>query len=596
MICRFKLNNMKQLLWALSYLCLENISINIRRFCCTSKKNWQLIHNTNLGDRLMACVIANSSEESVDEQIYEFIVENLGFKELKIYQDVSPNLKCLDFLNHKFVEKLSLRLTQRIKLSNYNYNLSVDRLDLVILKNMRYNEDMFVFFGNISVNKEIKVSTLVTNEENITNITNFILALLKNASNELQTVNIDAVETTNEFRMKIAEALEEKKNLKNVHLSFLDKLPTDVLVNLHEKSFRNTNRFSMMDFRMNWDFRLLQMYLNSISSLEQLIFWWPSDGPVADLEEKNLLYSILKSKHSFSLKEIEILLLDAWYEKDICAFLESCHNLRRIVLSGKRKNKTSKALFDSLVPSAKSLKDIVIKVYHLKVPEDITSLNVLLSNSSLRELTLFYVDFEEGLFQEFLKALVTLPYSLVSITIYFCNILVRELRLFPKTVRMLHRLKTISLYDNQMDEEIISDLMESLISSSMTLQNITICHSCKIRELKNCEKFITLFKNCDNLQYLNLNVSLRREKVGELLVVLKKFQHIMKEIDLTFCYSYEKFDELLDFLSGCVSLERVYGHPKGVIRFSDSILNYFDNSKYSLKKITLPGVKREYHF
>lgn len=117
---------MRQLLWRLDYLCTEIISINIGRYSKTSKDDWSLRYCNDLGDKLLLACLTNSKKQGLDENEFQFILDNFSIRQFVIFPKIYKTVKHFNFFNEKFIEKLKINTFGEIKLQKKNKKFSIN--------------------------------------------------------------------------------------------------------------------------------------------------------------------------------------------------------------------------------------------------------------------------------------------------------------------------------------------------------------------------------------------------------------------------------------------------------------------------------------
>lgn len=579
---------MNGLLCRLDYLCIEVISKNIHRYSRTSHENWILRYCYGIGDRLILACLANSFLNRMDEKSYQFILNNFSVKTFKIFPRMFDKIEYFDFLSKKSLDKLKISSSKSIQLKNENnFQLTTNELKLNI-EDKHSLINSYQFFSRLFVNKNIRITSLCQNKEELVNNEDIVLLIIKNSSKNLENLIIHKRIRTENFLEKLINILNEKKNLKILNFDFFNKFPTNnIFVNLFEKSFKNLTSFSLLHFKNIWNLQTINKCLRSLSCLKTLVIWFPHHVINDDLDEIRIFFSLLISNGSKSLKELLIILpkID-YHEKEVCQFLKSCLCLERINFYEKHTSKTiADDLFLSLIPSAKNIKYFLLQFFNFGIKEEIESLKSFFIRSSIQEICLEVVRFELELFQRFLEALENLYPHLTSLEIIDCSIPGTEFELLPNHLEKFCQLKSIRICNYQITPELANKIFNSLLSSSKTLQSIIIGRRGRLVVLENCKKLFQLLNLCEKLNTVKIYVSIKEGNIAELLSILKKFQYSIEEIDIDFCYSPGKISEIIDFISGCSRLKSIDGESLTDREFLKKVVNGLKNSKYSIENI-----------
>lgn len=584
---------MKQLLNRLDFLCIEIISRNIYRYGKSPRSKWKLGYSNN-GERIMKASLANSFYCAFDEDSFAFILNNFNIKKFKINPRICEKLTYFNFLNQQKIDDFSFDYMEPIKLKNgENFSLSTNRLDVNFLRGSEFTEDVFNFFFGLSVLEEIKITKSAIRKQNLEHIENIVLALVRNSSENLQTLILNIKYTSISFREQLIEIISRKVNLNNIRLAFIDEFRTRDFPDLFSKGLKNLTHFSFLDFNKNWNFQLVNNCLESLNSIEKIAIWLPDSRNLEDLDAIDITFSLLKLKSCKSLKEVQICLPDAkLFEKEVSDLLKSCQNLTRILFTEKLSHKTvDGTLFESLVPSAGNLNEMNFRYSHFTVSEEMTCLKNLSVHSSLQKLCLYRVKFESGLFLGFLDAIKNLK-SLTLLNLDSCLFSINELNFFPKVLKKFEKLESFNVRLYQADEETVLKILDGLRFSCKTLKEISISLQHPIRAA-NCNELLNFLNNCHRLTKINISVLMDEERMGDIFSILEKFQNMLQEIDLSFCYAKGKLKELLNFLSGCTQLEVLSGDELDNQEVLCQVVDSLENSKYTIKELNFFELRKE---
>lgn len=575
-----KFIEMKQLLWSLDYLCIEVISKNIQRFSKTSKANWKLRICNDLGDRLILACLSNSLDE-MDENTYRFILDNFMVRNFKIFCKMFEKVEYFDFLNGKSFDNLEINLKLRIKLKNKDKNFRIITNKLILNTNLSKESlaESHTFFSNIFVKKDMMVSICNINNNNRMEMQKLLLIMLDNTSKHIENIDIPFENMNKEFIEKSIEILCKRKKLKNLYTIFDERVPKSIRV-----------FFVINNFTIDCDLSAsVKSYLNSIDikdsfksfdSIENVYIKFKNNKNFEEIEE---IFSIFNSLNLENLKEVCISLCNTeYYGKHFHNFLANCLNLEKLTLSDVDDYNFN--IFDSILSCSKSLK--VFKLYSIEIdnPRKVESFKTFLSKSSLQELILERISFNNEYSLEVIQYLEHLKNTLTSLAIIFCTFSNETIHFLFKVLKKFKSLKCFHFDHSKIITENFVEIFQSLQSSSQTLQDIFICKPFNGMKLKNCFELLNLLNNCKKLTTIYIRTYIDDDKIPELLSILKKFENNLEVINLDLCYSEKYHKELFNFLSGFSKLKYVYRDILGKAwSLEDNLMKSLLNSRYSLR-------------
>lgn len=574
-------DNMKQLMWNLQYLCIEALSKNIHRYSRIPEENWNLMHCKGIGDKLLTASLANSHADSfkvMDEIAFNFILSNFCCEKFKILIGMSENIKYFDFLNGRHFEELDVYLGKELMLRNEQdiFKLTTN----VLCLNEFYNDRSFVnsryFFSNLYVNKELKILYLRENEQNKREAEELLLVVLRNTSKNIERIQIPFENPTEQFIERFVEILKDRKMLKNLDIKFTEELFKPIGVHLLRTSFTGKSVAALKYLKSVKNTKILDENLLMVNNIENLNINF--DKKVSD-DKIREFFSFLNAIRFDSLLILRIY-LKGYYDirRDLYDILSRCPKLEHLSVSRAYD-------FDSILPVVKSLKVLVWKHFKMDSQMKMYNFRNFISKCCLQEINLFCVDFQEDYFLEFVLSLEMLQNSLTLFSMIYCDVSEENLKYLPRSLKKFTKLITFHINHSYVPTETFLDILESLRTSSQTLESIHFDNDRNEINLNDCSILFDFLMQCEKLSTIYLSISIYEEKIPDLLLVLKNFGSILKVINLQFCYDKKYLENLTDFLSECSRLEYVYLFTLEKSDVSD-IVDSLKNSRYSLCLLT----------
>lgn len=580
---------MKNLLRKLDYLCIESIGKNIKRWSKTPGKHWIKRNCNDLGERLILAALSNLAMEGVDDDCYLFILENFYVKRLKISLKMFDTIQYVDFLNGKSFDILDMNLKYPLKLKNKdNFRVTINTLILHFPEDDLIFSKCFNIFKNMIVNKVIIINAFQFQEFSSCYIEQLIIRILKSASNELETIELQLNYATSCFLMELADCLKCKKNLKNINFDFFHIFRREVLINYFQTSVFHLSSFRMSTFKNIWNLKTLNRCFKNLVTLEKLVIWLSADIVLEDYNELRTFFLLLESKNLTSMRELELNLPQiSRYQTEFSNFLKSCSRLERFSFIEEKDNILCKQdYFDSLLPASKTLKTFELKYSVLRTRGEIESLKILFSYTSLLDISLVDVRFAKGVFTDFLDSIENSQFQLSIFILMDCEIPYSEFEVLPDSLVKINKLKFIKVFHQIIKRKCFLAIFNGLRSSYKTLEKIYISsNTTQKKRMEDCPELFLLFEECKKLNTIKIEIFLVDDLIPELLLTLYKFQHILNELDIGFCYSPQRITELLEFLNSCTTLVAISGNAIGEMKNWPRIIKSLENSKYSLEKV-----------
>lgn len=560
---------MFNLLWSLSYLCIETISKNIYRYCRTAKINWKMCYSNGLGDRLILACISNSFLDDFDEKSYEFILKNFHTEKLHIFPKLFERIKYFDFLNEKYFTELKIDLRNSMILKDkQQFRLKVHKLRLNFSAKDKFFAQSKDFFSNLKVENNIFIHLRGESNEINEEIEILLLQLLENTSKEIEQIQIVSyLNPTDYFIKKYLKILLERKCLKNLTINFQNN---DILERkctiLYESTLKLIVPFKINYQNYEYDFPEYLKNLDSLNSLK-IIFLDKKDS---EYKQREYL-AFIKSLNLISLNSLK--LYNFAFKNDIkesFEFFKNLPNLESLTLD----------FIPCFCVNLKNLKSLHLLLYddtYLPTP----NFEKFLNKTSLKELEINFDCIDESSFLRITNYLQVLENSLLSISFAWQGLHENCLTYFSTFVKKFTKLTDFFLMADEMEEIFMLEILNSLNASRKTLREIYFCAFNNFRtEIYKSKEFFQILNGFDGLTALSFAVKLQNVDLTESLSVLEKFQKILEVFIMDFCC--ENLDELLDFLSNCSCLKRICGIE---LTESDGIDKIFLNSKYSLVSI-----------
>lgn len=571
---------MRHILERLDHLCIEIISKNIHRHSQTPKRSWLVRYCTELGERLILSCILNSFEK-LDENIFEFILENFAIKKFKIFPKICEKIKYFDFLNKKSFDVFEVNLSKEIKIKDKkNFKLKTNKLFI-----HKQNCDNFLksyeFFSNLLVEKEIKILNPIGIYDN--EIERLMIILLNNTSKEMENIQVPNDNHSIEFYENFHKILNERRCLKDLFINFEEGLPDFMKISLFEYFLvsspvipnSSTSILSSKEFNNS---------LQSFNSFQNLCIRFSAKKNSKNIDK---VFSYLKLLNIHNLKVLKISSLDGkLHGKEFHNFLIKCSNLETLVLTHSKIDGLT--AINSDIQICKSLK--ILKLYSFRIENEIKlkMIKNLISHSSLQEICFYRISFGNEFCFQLLEFLENYQHTLTSLTIVQCRISVKTINFLPTLIRKFHKLESIYFDVLDIDDEILVEIFQSLQNSKKSLKSIAINRYFRKLRLENCSELISLFDNCQLLTSINLQIPLINDKdIPNFLLTFKKFETTLEDINLDFCWSEKYRKEILNFLTGCSQLIYVRGK---ILSNDEDLINELMpnlyNSRYTLKFVS----------
>lgn len=572
---------MRHFLRRLDYLCLEVLGKNIDKYSRTSKEGWSMRYCKDSGERLLFAYLANSESEGINENAYEFILKNFTVEKFNIFYTILKNINYYDFLNGKLFDELKISLEEAIKLREENQNFKL------ITKNMKLKlgNDSFIksykFFSNLYVEKKLNI--FYYKQTTQAEMDNLLLNLLKNTSKNIENIKIN-LKPTKEFYEKSIEILNERKNLKSLFINFDEKVPKSMNIFFY-------NTFQIRQFPAPSDSKLsyinnekLNESLKSFNSIEKLYFNFPIFKITNYTKE---IFDFLQTLNLHNLKKVKINLCNKDYSgKELDNFFINYPNVEKLKVFAHWN--VGLNIFNSILPCSSTVKYLKLNSVGILFHEQFLSFKTFLSHSSLQEIALHDICVDDQYSRGIFEQLEGLGDTLSSLTISNCEFADKTICLLPKVLQKCKNLKYFLIKPLIQTVDCLSEIFKSLQSSSQTLETIHVKGATELFE--DCDLFNLLTK-CEKLKIINLRILINNEKIPDLLSILKKFQNILEEINVSVCWNEKYLDELFDFLSGCSRLKRLIVDMEWTYEYSEEkLVKVLENSKYSLKRIFIGDV------
>lgn len=572
--------NMRRILWRLDYLCIEIISMNIHRFSRISKETWRLRHWNDLGDKLILACISNSFEE-MNENVYDFILSNFSVRKLRIFPKMFEKVQYFDFLNGKSFEKLNIEVVQKMKFKIPLQDIRLETNVLKIFGNQRKNTGSFMdvymlkknyeFLLNIHVHKEIKFR--FGWQSGFHDESEILLNLLKNTSKKLEIIDIPLHFENANFSKEFRDVLLDRKNLQNLHIKFYGESPSKInvcIIGLFWLKHTYNNSESINNI-----VKALQLF-NSINTLE---FCFQETFHIySEIEEYFFIANSMTLNNVRTLKISGLNINN--HLKSFKNLLENCPKLEELKFN--TLCIVDLDVFHEILHYSKALK--ILDLNNLKVYNKINNnpLKNFFPYSSLQNVSFWGISFTDDSFFALIVGLENFQDILISLKIEYCKFQYPFFHMLPQTIKKLHKLKSFTMKSVTGEPELLIEIFKSLQSSSKTLQKISISFS--FLELNNSVELFELLRKCNKLTDISIDVKINEDKIPELILLLTKFQNILKKINFNLCFNKKYSENLLNFLSGCTQLKAVKGTE---VEIKDELKKQFlksiDNSKYSVK-------------
>lgn len=565
---------MKQFIWRLDYLCIEVISINIQRYSRIPREFWKLRYCNDFGERLIFTCLANSFEDGVDEKSYEFILNNFSIRKLKIFPKLHEKIEYFDFLNGKKFDELEIFLSKEIKLtSKQNFRLMTKELNIKEIGEGNIFTQSQNFFSNLHVEKDLKINFFTGNSKNNFKLETLLLLMLKNTSKEIENIQIHLEEPSLNFLKGLLEISKERKYVQNFNATLkpLQEISSMPVIFLWETILTSTFYFKPIYSKSYKKFLEYLQEWTAIESLNATCY----DFEITDTNLKNY-FSIINSLNLNNLKELKFEFLDYKnISKEIRYFFEACQNLVCLKLK-KGFN------FQLILPCSKTLKSLYLDVSAKDNRININDFKKFLYQSSLEEINVKFDSLENQYFFEIVQPLEILKNTLTSLSIYCLHTSENTLKFLPSVIEKFHHLKYF-FFSPSVRDKTFQEILKSL-KSSKALEEIYMYKVNNGRNIDNISPLFNLLNNCEKLRVIHIGMTIIVDKIPELLLILKKFQNILEEINLDLCCNKKYFEELKVFLSGCSRLRRVFVYPLMGDQISQKeFIDSFYCSRYSLQ-------------
>lgn len=571
----------------LDFLCIETIGINIEKFKKIPKDKWQLRYCNNLGERLILAANANSKDGGIDEDSYKFILGNFIVKNLLIANKTCKNVRYFNFLNSKNFDELEVDCSKEMLLENTkNFHLKTNKLKIIIDEDRGNIETDGVFLSSLFAEKELVINVICNKSKNENVTEDIVLTILSNSSKKMETLTLTKRTASKKFLDKFMVTLQQRKHLRALHLDFCYFFCNTHVARLFESSLTNLKSFTLSPFTNNWAVKTLIECFKSLTSLQELKIWFSDEKITNEFDDIKLFFSFLESKDLKCLKDLEIHLPDdAIQAKVFCHFLTYCYGLEKInIVQRNYEFKKGEDFFNSLLSSAASLKCIILQRFEFKNENDLKSLKYVLRYSKIQTVSFVNIKFKNGSFKMLLEGLNHLQDSMISLKFIHTEISEGELKILPKYLKKFKKLNEFQISNNILTEKILREIFHSLQSSSETLGKVVIFWKNHLKKLEKCDELFNLLIKCEKLSIINIDILIVEEKVEQLLCILRKFQDVLEDIDLSFCHASSKINSLANFLYGCPKLKAISGFRVFEIEGWDKIIDSLKNSRYCLER------------
>lgn len=561
---------MIRLMTRLDYLCVEIIGKNIDKYRKIPKGNWRLRSYSNYGEKLILACLSNSFQKGINENSYEFILNNFYVKNLKIFPKLFEKIRYFDFLNEKYFDVLEIELERKITLKNIdeNFQLTTNKLSVTDKKNSFLNSKKF--FSNLHVKNNIEIWLSYQNDKDKIEMEELLLLLLENTSKEIEDIYIQFHNPSENFIKKYLNILTERTNLKNLNIRFNEKLFKRMPIVLLESTL-NSNYHRYLE-----SIKLENINCYSTENLEITC-----DNHRISYEKVKEYFSLLNSLNLKNIKSIKIDLIDYGnYSKEFSRFFEMCSNLEFLQLKN--------IIYDnSILYCSNTLK----KLHLISSTVDLLSENEyfknFLSKLSLKEVFFHFPDLNDQYFSKIIEPLGTLRHTLTSLTISCNKITGKAEKTLPNVIAQLYRLNCFRFGMPFIEDEVfLSEIFKGLQTSCQTLEIINIAMQSDKTEIQDCNELLELLDKCKSLTVIDAQVWIKIDKIPHLLSKLTKLSNTLEVINIDFCYDKRYNKELIDFLSLCSRLKNVYGNKLTRTTFlGNDYKSVFYHSKYSLRYV-----------
>lgn len=581
---------MKDIIKSLKFLSIEVLSKNIHKYSRTQKDTWKLRYGSELGEKIILACKSNLSNKKLNEEAYNYILDNFDVKKFKILYNGFDNVNYYDFLNKRYFDKLVVQSFDKIRLKNSeNFELTTNKLKLVALDEWDSFEKIAAFLSKLHVKKELRVVFYPINDKTNADLEKTLLHLIENTSKSIEVIQITARCLSLDFMEKYAKILYERKSLMNAFIKFFKptrkvEWPFDISL------LAPYSNSGILKMSYPVTLHLNDESLKSFRSIQNLFIEFEEKSDMHPDEMEENYDSIFEDINFDSVKSIEAYpIVKDNYGKIFGDYVKKSLNLEKLKLSQVRLDNFN--LFDLILPSAKTLKILHLNDIDMMNNGEIESFKIFVSECPLQEIYLKNICIRNEDSVEFVKHIGNLHNSLISLTIIDCRISSEAKKLFTRILEKFHNLECVCIFSLLHENRLLYELFKNLENSSSTLRKISIRENCS-KKFKRCSSLLNLLNKCKVVTILDLNISLNDQRIPDFLLTLRKLSGSLKTINLRCCWNKKYEEELFDFLSGCTQLKHVeYGfrHIKDINK--DLLMISLKNSKYSLKTIPVTSYR-----
>lgn len=569
---------MDKFVWRLDNLCIEVIAINIKKYSRTSKKNWMLRYCPRVGERLLEACIFHSSND-LDERMFEFILENFSLSKLDLSaSSCDSKVRTYDFLSGKCFDELIIDfdLEEQLKFNNGFDNIKVNTLRL----NESCNDPNSVqLFYKLYTQKELDIDITFGVCKNRINQEILWLKLLRNTSKNIEIINIPIkISWSPRFIGKFIKFFNTRKYLKKFYVYFHENVPK--LMRVFPSKFfppKEANKlYKTLSAVKNCN--NFNETLKSFHFIEYLVIEFFQIETIAKTKE---IFSFLKELNLNNVKEIEVIFPKTKIQsQEINNLLECCPNLESLVMKSVYDSKFE--YLSSIFPPSKRLKCLKLKTIYFSDEDKFDRFQSFLTNSNLREIEFNDVRFSKSFSMEVMKCLENLHNTLTSLTLIDGRYSNEALNCLPKVLEKCKKLQCIHIHVLQMKIDDITRTFTSLEPSSESLRKISISSAEKLDE---CNELFSLLEKCKILVKINLRMRVNTNHVPQLMHLIKRYRHCLKDVDLRMFAELSNFNLISEYLSGFTELEVLGTNSLWISNeeFSEFLNESIKSSRYSFK-------------
>lgn len=553
----------------LELLCIKEISDNIHRYCRLSDKILSIRYPSFIGEKILTKYIIKSYEarenrltDILDEKGLKFIFDYCSISEFYIFPKTFKNIKYFDFLNGKHLKSLTLSLENSIEIKNYDFLLTVDKLHI---SNIDCKMDISKS-ENFLLNCKIEETLMLNIYHNDCNMhqefkhEKIIFSIMKNTSKNLKNIKISFIHPPENFARKLLKMISGKENLNKIQLNFSKCIPTYVLKDIYSSSVNSITNFKMnwLD-TCSWDFKDGNEIFKSLKNLKYLKFVFDYLELNFNVNEIIEFLNILKIFNSKTLNKIFLYFHDiSKFQLSLKEFLNNCNFLDQLTIeeSNFPKRKSTVNFFDSLIPTSKNLKIIEWRNFHMETDDSIFGMNNLFLNCQLTELKMYGIKFNNSNCKQLFIGLENSKNQLISLIFDSCYFRIDETEQLIESLKKFKKLQIFSLSENQnINEETVNEICKSLLNCSGNLEKFRIFQDNVW--ISNLNWLIELFKNCIQLQKVEMNVIFENQNLQEYFDALKSSQHNLEEIVWNIRLKDNDYPSFVKFLTDFRNLKRI---------------------------------------